>query len=65
MYYMWLPNVQNSIWVPLGVVGWSFKGQINWSAHLQGFEWQGTPSKSPVIIGQPTTEPKWINTSTN
>ena len=63
MYYMWISNVPKSIWVPLGVIGWGFKGQIDWSPNEQQFDWGGTPSKSPIVNIMPPQEPSWANTS--
>jgi hypothetical protein len=63
MYYMWNSGIPQSIWVPLRAIGWGFQGQINWSTNAQKFNWAGNPTRSPVVIIVPPSEPKWYSTS--
>jgi hypothetical protein len=61
MYYMWLPGVPHSIWVPLRVISWGFTGQIEWSGSQ--FILTGS-SKSQTSITTPGQEPNWGSIST-
>jgi hypothetical protein len=63
MYNMWISDVPKSIWVPLSVMDWGFKGQINWSPTNQEFIWGGNATRFSIRITAPPGEPTWQTTS--
>jgi len=60
MYYMWLSDAPNSIWVPLRAINWGFNGQIEWSGST--FILTGS-SKAATTITVPSEEPDWTGRS--